>query len=400
MFRIGYILITRIARFALPVAAIFIKKLNHFVKQRKIGNRPYCRTKKYWIHAASLGEYEMATPLIKKLLIESTLEDLVITIFSPSGYNQAIKGEYASSIMYLPLDDIACVRDFYDNYAPQKAIFVRYDFWYNFINEGQRIGVEFYLINGRFQENHFILKPIGKPYLKLLRNFKQVFTSDQTSTALLQAKKVAAKYTGDTRYDRVSAIVSAAPEYTDIETFKGNRKLLIVGSSWQPEEQLILHLLRSELKNLAILIAPHDIKRSDAIAEYLKEYEPKKYTEGNFSDTDQVLILNTIGMLSGVYRYADFALIGGGFSGALHNILEPAVWGCHLSYGPQIAKFPEAQEFVNAGFAEQIIDRERWVEELNILINNDTLLSEVKTKAKNYTAQNVGATACILSFVQ
>lgn len=382
------------------MVCLFSTKIRKFISQRSSTPKPEAGNVKYWIHAASLGEYEMALPLINKLLETYKQEDLLITLFSPSGYTQAVKGQFASRLMYLPLDTLHNVSHFYKDYAPKNAIFVRYDFWYHFINEGQKRGTDFYLINGRFQENHFILKTIGSPYLKLIRKFKHVFTSDKKSAELLKANNIAAEYSGDTRYDRVKAIVEAAPEYADIAAYKGDRKLLIVGSSWQPEEELVRYVLTSKPKNMAILIAPHEILRSQEIAAYLKEYNPKKYTDGNFSTADQVLILDTIGMLSGVYRYADFTLVGGGFSGALHNILEPAVWGCHLSYGPLTSKFSEAQEFVNAEFAEHITDRERWIEELSILINNDTLLSEVKTKAKDYTEQNIGATNLIVSSIK
>jgi len=338
----------------------------------------------------------MAIPLIDQLLKGHSLDDIIITFFSPSGYTQAAKGPYAKSIMYLPLDRLKFAQQFLNNYAPQKAIFIRYDFWYNFIYEGQKRGVQFYLVNGRFQRDHFIFNWVGKPHMRLLKGFEQVFTSDTTSNSLLDNYAINSTHTGDTRYDRVADISKEAIQYKEIESFKGERRLLVLGSSWEQEEELVAYLQTHNLENLAILIAPHDLKRSVIIMEKFEKYSPKRYSDSSFSNKDQILILDTIGMLSAMYRYADFALIGGGFKGALHNILEPAVWGCHLSFGPKIGKFPEAGDFIDAGFAMKVTDRENWVEEVTILLHNTALLENVKTKARSFTASQVGATKIIL----
>mgnify|MGYP002629479078 FL=1 len=399
MFRIGYTVTTYVAQYILPVAALISPKLKDFLHQRKHAKPPLKGPVKFWIHAASLGEYEMALPLLAKLLPNGHLEDILITIFSPSGYTQAIKGKYASRLMYLPLDTAANVSQFYHDYAPQKAIFIRYDFWFHFINEGQKRGVEFYLVNGRFRPNHFVFAWHGKPYLQLFKGFKGIFTSDTKSAILLKDNGVAAAYLGDTRFDRVDAIAQTAKRYVDIEQFKGNRKLLMVGSSWEAEELLTVQLLARKLDNLAIVIAPHDLKRANEIAHKLHEFSPKKYTEGVFNASDQVLILDTMGMLSSMYQYADFALIGGGFSGALHNILEPAIWGCYLSFGPKISKFPEAQEFVDQGFAMVINSDETWVKQLSHLLSNPKECAYLKQKATDYCASQLGSTARIVNLM-
>jgi 3-deoxy-D-manno-octulosonic-acid transferase len=396
LFRILYISTTYIATLLLPVAGLFVKKAKTFIQERKKSQKVAVAPKKYWIHCASLGEYEMAIPIINELLKSYSLDDILITFFSPSGYTQAIKGPLSGSIMYLPLDNLALVKQFYNNYTPQKAIFIRYDFWLNFIHEGQKRGIEFYLINGRFQGNHFVLTTLGKPYLKLIQNFKKVYTSDVASAEILNLHTIAAEFSGDTRYDRVAEIVNSAPEYLDIADFIGSRKLLIVGSSWEEEEELIHQLLQHKPQNLAIVIAPHDIKRSDKIVARLKSYSTKKYTEGDFSSLDDVLVINTIGMLSGVYRYADMALIGGGFSGALHNILEPAVWGCYLFFGPQTRKFPEAQDFLKEGLAYKIESAEKWTNRVLELLRSEETLTTKKSKAKAYCKSMMGSTSRII----
>ncbi|PCJ65231.1 MAG: hypothetical protein COA58_10250 [Bacteroidetes bacterium] len=398
MFRFAYIIASFKAGILLPLISIFSPKIRRFSAERKNGKKPKTGRVEYWIHCASLGEYEMALPLIEQLLKNISKDKILITIFSPSGYTQAIKGEYADRLMYLPIDTLRKANKFYQEYAPQKAIFIRYDFWYNFIKQGQKRGTSFYLVNGRFQSNHFFFKWFGKPYLNLLRKFKGVYTSDKSSYEILKAHKVEqAQFLGDTRFDRVVAITKSAKTYDDIASFKGDRKLLMLGSSWQPEEKLVAHLLATNPPNLAILIAPHDLKRVDEITESLKKYSPKKYTSNNFGPLDNVLILDTMGMLSSMYQYADFTLIGGGFTGALHNILEPAVWGSHISFGPKTEKFPEAQDFVKIGFATKVSDEDEWVSKITSLINDEESLASLKLKAKKYTTSHIGVTKRIIN---
>lgn len=353
------------------------------------------KAKKYWIHCASLGEYEMAIPLIENIVRKHSKEEILITFFSPSGYNQAIKGEFSDCIMYLPLDDSSLVKQFYDDYFPQIAIFVRYDLWYNFISVGQKRGVRFYLINARFGSQHFVFGPFGKPYYKLLANFAGVYSSDASSQCILLSKGISAFLAGDTRYDRVSNIAQNANPNISIAKFVNGRKVLLLGSSWKPEEDLLVKLLINQPNDLAVIIAPHDVKRSDDIMEQLKVFLPKKYTNGDFGISDSVLVLDTIGMLSSLYQYADFALVGGGFSGALHNILEPAVWGCYIFFGPNVKKYPEAQNFVDAGFAFSIMENDQFLNKIVRLLDDKKELNQIKIKAKVYAISKTGATCHI-----
>jgi 3-deoxy-D-manno-octulosonic-acid transferase len=391
-----YILATTVASILLPVVTLLSSKLRGFTRQRSRGTSPSAGGVKYWIHAASLGEYEMAIPILEKLLKTNSQQDILITIFSPSGYTQAVNGPYAERLMYLPLDTISSVNQFYKKYAPQKAIFIRYDFWYNFINEGQKKGTEFYLVNGRFQKNHFFFKWYGKPYRKLLSKFLGVYTSDRPSEVVLKESRVSADFLGDSRFDRVSDIAQRAKKYATIETFINGRKVLILGSSWSHEENLVSDLLANHPENLVIIIAPHDLTRCDDIVTKLALYSPQKYSEATFTSSDSVLILDTMGMLSSMYQYADFALVGGGFSGALHNILEPAVWGCHLSYGPLTQKFPEAQDFVKEGFSYKIVSSELWTSLILTLLKDEKALLAMQSKAKEYCSSMTGSTARII----
>ena len=396
MFKIAYHITINFIAFSLPFFRIFSSKIKNFLIARSNSNSPTHGKVKFWIHCASLGEYEMAIPVLNELLKSHSLEDFVITFFSPSGYEQVKNGPHAPRIMYLPLDTSKNVRQFYKKYNPQKALFIRYDFWYNFIQYGQKNDTKFYLINGRFQSEHFIFGLFGRPYLKLIRRFENLFTSDKISSELLKKINERTHFVGDTRYDRVAEISKTAKDYPNIKNFKGNRKLLIIGSSWEKEETLTKNLLDTEPENLAIIIAPHDIKRTDQILEVFIPYSPKRYTHADFDEKTSVLVLDTIGMLSESYRYADFSLIGGGFHGALHNIIEPAVWGNHISFGPQYQKFPEAQDAIEHGFGFSITDQNQWIEMIHDLLKNNQKLNKVKKLSRDFVINQQKATKKIV----
>jgi 3-deoxy-D-manno-octulosonic-acid transferase len=399
MFKILYNITISFIASLLPLAGIFSPKVKRFIAARAKTNIPTKGNVSFWIHCASLGEYEMAIPLIRELLKSHSLNDLLITFFSPSGYEQVKNGPYASRTMYLPLDAPKNVKEFYDNYNPAKGLFIRYDFWHNFIRYGMNKGTQFYLVNGRFQADHFIFKFFGKNYLKLIRDFEYLFTSDNTSYELLKKINKNSVFVGDTRYDRVADISKTAKEYPDIHHFKDERKLLIVGSSWKKEEALTKKLLETNPNRLAVIIAPHDIQRTNQILEVFKSYSPKCYTHSDFDEKTSVLVLDTIGMLSSLYRYADFSLIGGGFHGALHNIIEPAVWGNHISFGPKIQKFPEAHDAIEHDFGFAITHEDRWIQMINDLIQNQQKLIEVKEKSKKFVAHQQQATRKITGYI-
>lgn len=377
----------------LRLLALFIPKWKEFLNERNSKNKVSSNQKKYWIHCASLGEYEMAFPIIEELLKKNNLSDLLITFFSPSGYKQAIKGEYAESILYLPFDTRKNVNAFYNDYQPQTAIFIRYDLWFNYLHIGLDKGVKFFLVNGRFTKTHFIFKFIGKSYKKLVQRFEVLFLSDKQSEFILREHNFTNfEWTGDTRYDRVSAIAQRASAIVEIAEFKNDRKLLVVGSSWAPEENAVLKLLEKQNSDIAVVIAPHDIKRSAEIIAQFKKFGAIPFSTYTKNTDAKVLVIDNIGMLSRIYQYADFCLIGGGFTGKLHNILEPAVWGNPVLFGPHITKFPEATDFINKGFGFCLDDDQRWIDHFLSLAKDGKLIRETQQKAKEFVRLQVGAT--------
>ncbi len=379
-------------------AGIAPRFLKHFLASRR--DRPKLKSGKvkYWFHCASLGEYEMAIPLIEQCLNQCSYDEILITFFSPSGCNQAAKGEYASRCMYLPLDLRSKVKDFYREFQPEKAIFIRYDFWYSLIYEGLRIDTEFYLVNARFSENHFLFKWYGKSYRKLIERFTQIFTSDQKSQTLLSRHRINSEFSGDTRFDRVESIYKKSVGlHQEIADFKGDRKLLIVGSSWEPEESLTLKLLQKQYSNLAIIIAPHDLSRTDEILDTYSAYKPEIFTKKQFGTEDKLLILNTMGILSSIYQYADIAIIGGGYSGKLHNIIEPLVQGAYPCFGPRIEKFPEAIQACENEAAYAINDEIDFLKRIDTLVTNPPELEAQNELCRNYATKHLGATHIIFS---
>lgn len=338
----------------------------------------------------------MAIPLIEQCLMHCNTSEIIITFFSPSGFNQASKGIYASRCMYLPLDLKSKVRDFYNSYQPEHAIFIRYDLWYSLIREGLKIDTKFYLINARFSDNHFVFKWFGRPYRTLLKEFSRVFTSDRKSTTLLSQYQLDAEFTGDTRFDRVESIYQKSKGLNaEIINFKGDRKLLIVGSSWEPEELLISKILKQNLPKLAILIAPHDLSRTEEISKKFKASKPQIFTHQKYNTEDKLLILDTMGMLSSIYQYADIAIIGGGYSGELHNIIEPLVQGAYPCFGSVITKFPEAQQACENNAAFAIEDEEVFLKRLKDLVTHEELLSSQQKNCRSYALKHLGATTRI-----
>ncbi len=401
MFSFCYNTVWAIGLLILKGLSLFNKNISTFLSEREDAGAASLCQKKYWIHCASLGEFEMIVPLLDHLLTLHNADEILVTFFSPSGYKQIKKGKYKSLISYLPLDTPRKVKAFYKTYNPTYGIFVRYDLWYNFLKKGVENGTELMLINGRFKPNHFIFNFIGKPYAKLLRQFSQLFLSDKASYTTLKSKQYTnCVFTGDTRYDRVYEIQRINRQYTDIKQFIDDRKVLLVGSSWQKEESLVLSLLKNKVSNLAIIIAPHNISRSDKISEQFTEFNPKLYADKSFNSSDNMLIINNIGMLSQLYKYADFALIGGGFYGKLHNILEPTISGTHISYGPNIGKYPEAEDFIINGFGYKIEDYNDWILQIKELCINHSRLDQIKKRSKAFATTQIGATKRILDSLE
>lgn len=379
----------------------FSRPLRKLLLERGSGHVVRSGNYKYWFHCASYGEFEMALPLIEGVLASCQEEDLIITFFSPSGYSQARKhANLKEQVMYLPYDTRKQVADFYSRYSIEKAVFIRYDLWYNFINSGLKKGIDFYLINARYSRGHFILGFGGIPYRKLLNSFEGLFASDHKTVELSFKKLPKMQFTGDTRYDRVKRIQDSAQEFDSIAKFKDDKPLLVLGSSYFYEEDLLEKIL-PEIQDLKVIIAPHNVseERILELESKFSAYQPKLWSKGNADKYSHLLIVDTIGVLSALYRYSDVALVGGGFTGALHNIIEPCVWGNVICFGPLTEKYPEAQSCKEAGFAFDVKNGEELLQLVSRLLEAQEEIQRLKGEARMFVEERLGATNKILAYL-
>jgi len=313
-----------------------------------------------WMHCASLGEFEQGRPIIERLKQQDSGLKFLITFFSPSGYEVRKDYEYASYVYYLPQDSGANAQKFLQIVKPRMAIFVKYEYWLNYLNQLKQLEIPTYLISARFREDQIFFKWYGGVFRKAIAALDKVFMQDETSQLL--AKSIGLTNTvvsGDTRYDRVRETARNVVEVVGLDNFVKDETVFIGGSTWPVDEQFLLPYINRSSNKLKFILAPHEVDE-----QHIEEIERSlnvpfvRYSEINKGDAEnaRVLIIDNIGMLSNLYQYGHIAYVGGGFTGALHNILEPAAFGMPVIYGPKFNKFPEAAALIEAGAGFSITD--------------------------------------------
>ncbi len=335
------------------IASLFNEKAKQWVRGRKgifaeLEKAFDGKSHPVWVHCASLGEYEQAKPLIEKIKQEQPEIKILTTFFSPSGYIQAVKKPLADYYFYLPLDLPCNARKFIDIVQPKAAIFVKYEFWFNYMRQLSQKSIPFYYISAIFRENQHFFKSSGRWFAEQLRQATHFFVQTEKSKKLLESIDIKqVTVCGDTRFDRVKAIAEKVEPFPFMETFCQNKKIIIAGSSWGPDEHLLAQLLQ-HFPDYKLVVAPHEISRTPEVKETFAAYKTALYTSMNeeeLADT-QVLIIDTIGILSRLYQYSTVSYIGGAFKTGLHNILEAAVYGKPLFFGPHYDHFNEAVNLV------------------------------------------------------
>ena len=335
------------------IASLFNEKAKQWVRGRKgifaeLEKAFDGKSHPVWVHCASLGEYEQAKPLIEKIKKEQPEIKILTTFFSPSGYIQAVKKPLADYNFYLPLDLPCNARKFIDIVQPKAAIFVKYEFWFNYMRQLSQKSIPFYYISAIFRENQHFFKSSGRWFAEQLRQATHFFVQTEKSKKLLESIDIKqVTVCGDTRFDRVKAIAEKVEPFPFMETFCQNKKIIIAGSSWGPDEHLLAQLLQ-HFPDYKLVVAPHEISRTPEVKETFATYKTALYTsmkEEELADT-QVLIIDTIGILSRLYQYSTVSYIGGAFKTGLHNILEAAVYGKPLFFGPHYDHFNEAVNLV------------------------------------------------------
>ena len=347
-----------------------------------------------WVHVSSLGEFEQGRPIIEKIKAERPEYKILLTFFSPSGYEIRKNYQGADYIFYLPLDTPSNAREFLDIVKPQMAIFVKYEYWINLLAELRKRNIRTYIVSAIFRRDSVFFRSTGGMWREALKTFDTIFVQDEKSKELLaELGHTNVVVAGDTRFDRVAQIAAAAKKIEIIEQFQGGSRLFVAGSSWGPDEDLIVRLA-NENPTIKFVVAPHEMEESRmAKIEQTAIGGAVRYTkiDGNISDK-QILILDTMGMLSSVYGYADFSYIGGGFGVGIHNTLEAATFGLPIAFGPNYQKFKEARDMIALGAATSITTFEELNNWFAPLRDNCDHLTAVSAISKEYTAKNQGAT--------
>ena len=355
-----------------------------------------------WVHAASLGEFEQGRPIIERIREEYPDYKILLTFFSPSGYEIRKNYEGADYIFYLPADTLSNVCKFLDIAHPEVAIFVKYEFWLNMLAELRRRNIRSYVVSAIFRRNSIFFRPYGKMWCRALETFETMFVQDENSKSLLAELGFEnVVVAGDTRFDRVARIAQSAKRVDVVEEFKGESRLFVAGSTWGPDEELLLQLI-NENPDVKFVVAPHEMEEA-RINHLLEEVKggAVRYTqrEGVALADKQVLILDTIGILSSVYGSATWSYIGGGFGVGIHNTLEAATFGLPIAFGPNYQKFKEAVDMVALGAATSVSDYEGLKAWFKPLYEDAECLAKASCAAKEYTSKHQGATEIIVKSI-
>jgi 3-deoxy-D-manno-octulosonic-acid transferase len=352
-----------------------------------------------WMHAASLGEYEQGLPVLEKLKEKYPTHKVLITFFSPSGYENVVKKNKEDILCYLPFDKKSTISEFVKAVHPEIFFTVKYDFWYHLLEELKNQNAKIFVISALFYENQVYFKPQGKWFVnELKKNVDWIF--HQTEKSLSLAQKVGltkGSVSGDTRFDRVKQIKNRDNFVEFISEFKAEKKLLVFGSSWEAEEKMA-QILSQKLENFKILIAPHDLKR----VQNLKQIFPSAILYSELKSNYQlpntnILIIDSIGLLSKLYSYADIAIVGGGFHDkGLHNILEAATFGVPVIFGNQYKKNPEADALIAQNGGKSFAQVELAADFVLELSKNSNLLQEMSENAGNFVHSQPNSSEIIL----
>lgn len=353
-----------------------------------------------WIHASSLGEFEQGRPMIELIKRENPNQKILLTFFSPSGYEVRKEYPMADIICYLPFDLPSNVKRFLDTVPIEKAIFIKYEFWANYLTELHKREIPTYLISAIFRPKQSFFKFYGRMFRKLLKCYDTIFVQDEQSRALLEAINITnVVIAGDTRFDRVTEILNNEKPLKNIEQFTKDTFTLIAGSSWETDEDIYIPYFNAN-PDMKLIIAPHNIDadRISAISARLeRSYTLYSDVKDGTEITTDALVIDSFGILSSTYRYADVAYIGGGFGVGIHNINEAAVYAMPVIFGTNYSKFKEANDLIALEGAFSVKNSEDFTALINKFRNDPTYLTTQGDIAGDYIRQNLGATQRIYS---
>jgi len=380
--------------------SLWVKGRTNWVEKIRDKIKPGDHT--IWIHCASLGEFEQGRPVLEAIKSERPEFKIVLTFFSPSGYEIRKNYSHADCIIYLPVDTPGNAVKFVTLVNPEYAIFVKYEFWNNYISALYNKNIPVYMVSAIFRPGQHFFKWYGSFFRGILKKFEKIFVQDQNSLNLLESIGLKnGLLTGDTRFDRVVQIAGASKDIPQLEQFRGDEKLFLAGSSWKQDEEIISQYINRLPDKMKWVFAPHEIDKPNIERlEKLFKVKSVRFSEFNQSSADaRVMIIDNIGMLSSAYKYAYIAAIGGGFGKGIHNILEPACWGIPVMFGPDHKKFKEAVDLINEKGAMTFNSFSDFSDILDKWLSDELFYLKSAKTAGNYICKNAGATSIIMQAI-
>lgn len=360
------------------------------------------KDKVIWFHCASLGEFEQGRPVIEKIRELSPGYRILVTFFSPSGYEIRKEWPFADYICYLPADTRINAERFAEIVKPSFVLFIKYEFWNNYISVLHKKGIPVYLVSGIFRHDQHFFKWYGGFFRNMLKKYTSIFVQDRVSVEILSHIGISnVILSGDTRFDRVHQIAQSAKTIPVLEHFKSGENILLAGSSWPQDEEIIARYINNYPDRIKWVFAPHEIdQQCIERIERLLRVESVRFSDINGNHRDaRVLIIDNIGLLSSAYKYASIAVVGGGFGKGIHNILEPACWGLPVLFGPNHRKFREAVELLQQGGAFSFSNYDEFRDIIDRLLTDSEMRRMASDTAKRFILSNRGATDMIVNLI-
>ena len=356
-----------------------------------------------WMHVASLGEYEQGLPILERIKSKYSSHKIALTFFSPSGYEVKKNTGIADVVVYLPMDTLSNAKRYLININPEIAIFIKYEIWPNYLYELKKRGIPTLLVSAIFSKRQVFFKPYGGFMRKSLKTFSHFFVQNESSKHLLASLNFEnVTVSGDTRFDRVSEILKQDNVLGFMKDFKKSDFCLVAGSTWPEDEEILVDFINSSEKTVKYVIAPHTIKpvHIEKIQASLtkKSVCYSKLAQENVADYE-VIIIDTIGLLTKIYSYADVAYVGGAFATGLHNTLEPAVYGIPVIIGPNYLGFREAEDLVDRNGIHVITDNSSFTGLMNRFISDSDFRNKTGNTNTDYIKENLGATELVMEFI-
>lgn len=406
--RFIYHILINIVWFGLHVVALFNAKIKLFVRGRKqtfsiLEDKLNPMEKTIWMHVASLGEFEQGLPILERLRAQYPNHKLVLSFFSPSGYEVKKNTTAADVVVYLPMDSLSNAKRFLKLVHPELAIFVKYEVWPNYLHQLKKSNTPTILISAIFSKRQIYFKPYGGFMRKSLQKFDTYFVQDDDSKKLLDSIGITkVQVGGDTRLDRVSEILERNNRLDFMDRFKNNQLCLVAGSTWPEDESILIDYINRTEERLKFVIAPHQIKPAHVAKITAALQKPSicysALGDQNLKEVD-VLIIDTIGLLTKIYSYANIAYVGGGFATGLHNTMEPAVFGVPIIIGPQFEGFKEAEDLVREGGIVPVSSKDSFSNLMNDLLTHPTTLQNKGKINSDYINSNKGASDLIMKYI-